>query len=102
MTITTLAVLMAALAEHENGPARTLARDGQAAAGREPSPVRAGVTCAMRVVPVVPTFDAGILAPRPRQLGEAVVENDPIVRDSVSPCAAAVGRRASRPGTGER
>ena len=90
MTITTLVVLMTALADHKSGLAQA------------PPASRAGATCTIRVVRVAPTFDAGILAPRPKRFGDALVEDDAMVRDSVSACAGASTRRVSGAGTGER
>ena len=92
MTMTGLVVLMTALAGDEGRPA----------AARATSPERPGVTCALRVVRVAPSFDAGILAPRPRRAGIEAVADDPMVRDSVSPCAGTTTRRAARPGSVER
>jgi hypothetical protein len=100
MTMTTMVVLMTALADHSNGSARTLAPDGRPAADLAPSVVRAGVTCALRVVHVPPALDSGILARPPRHFGDAVAGDDAIVRDSLSSCAGVAGRRVS--GTGER
>jgi hypothetical protein len=102
MTMTTMVVLMTALADHRNGPARTLAPDGRPAAAPAASVARAGVTCALRVVHVPPAFDSGILARPPRHFGDAIAGNDAIVRDSLSPCAGVAGRRVSGGGTGER
>jgi hypothetical protein len=102
MTITTLVVLMTALAEQESAPGRgpgPAARPPAAALSTASAP---GVTCAMRVVRVSPSFDAGILAPPARTFGGVRVEMDGIVRDSVSPCAGASARRASQAGAGER
>lgn len=92
MTMTALVVLMTALATDEGGPA----------ASTPANPERPGVTCALRVVRVPPSFDAGILAPPPRRAGDAIVADDPMVRDSVSPCGGTRTRRAARPGGLER
>ena len=92
MTMTALVVLMTALAGDEGRPT----------ADRATSPERPEVTCTLRVVRVPPSFDAGILAPRPRRAGDAVVADDPMVRDSVSPCAGTTTRRAARPRGVER
>jgi hypothetical protein len=87
MTMTALVVLMTALATDEGG--RT--------ASRPASPDMPAVTCTLRVVSVQPTFDAGILAPVPRRAADAVVADDPMVRDSVSPCGGTTTLRAARP-----
>jgi hypothetical protein len=102
MTMTTMVVLMTALADHRSGPARPLAPDGRPEAARAASIARAGVTCALRVVHVPPAFDSGILARPPRHFGDAIAGDDAIVRDSLSPCAGVAGRRVSGGGTGER
>jgi hypothetical protein len=101
MTITTLVVLMAALAEHEGG-APALTAGARLGTARESPASSAGVTCTMRVVRLSPTFDAGILAPRPRVYGDALVGMDAIVRDSASACAGTSTRRVSEPKTGQR
>jgi len=101
MTMTTLVVLMTALADHNNGPARTLAPEGRPAASLAPSVARSGVTCALRVVHVPPAFDSGIFAQTPRRFGDVIAGDEAMVRDSLSPCAGVAGRRVSRPGTGE-
>ena len=75
MTITTVVVLMAALAEPESGTVRPPAA-AQRAAARETLLSPAGVTCTMRVVRLSPTFDAGILAPRARVYGDAAAVPD--------------------------
>jgi hypothetical protein len=102
MTMTTMVVLMTTLADHRNGPARTLAPDGRSAAAPAASVVQAGATCALRVVQVPPAFDSGILARPARHFGDAIAGDDAIVRDSLSPCAGVAGRRVSGGGTGER
>jgi hypothetical protein len=102
MTMTTMVVLMAALADHRNGPARKLALDGRPAAAPTASVARAGVTCALRVVHVPPAFDSGIFARPPRRFGEAIAGDDAIVRDSLSACAGVAGRRVSEEGTAKR
>ena len=99
MTMTSMVVLMTALADHGNGPARTLAPDGRPAAA---SAARPAATCALRVVHVPPAFDSGILAPPTRRFGDAIAGDDAIVRDSLSSCAGVAGRRVSGSGTGER
>ena len=95
MTITTLVVLMAALAEHESAAGRSPTAGAQHGTPREAQASAAGVTCTMRVVRLSPTFDAGILAPRPRVYGDALLGQDAIVRDSVSACAGTSTRRVS-------
>ncbi len=99
MTMTSMVVLMTALADQRSGPARTFAPDGRPAAA---SVARPAVTCAMRVVHVPPAFDSGILARPPRRFGDAIAGDDAIVRDSLSSCAGVAGRRVSGSGTGER
>lgn len=102
MTMATMVVLMTALADPKNGPARTVAPDGRPAAGLAPSVAGAGVTCALRVVHVPPAFDSGIFARLPRRFGDAIGGDDAIVRDSLSACAGVAGRRVSGEGTRER
>jgi hypothetical protein len=102
MTMTTLVVLMTALSDQRNGPARTLAPDGRPTAGLAPSVARAGVTCALRVVHIPPAFDSGIFARLPRRFGDVIAGDEAMVRDSLSPCAGVAGRRVSGAGTGER
>ena len=92
MTMTALVVLMTALA----------ADQGKPVASRPANPDLPGVTCTLRVVSVRPTFDAGILAPAPRRAGDEVVADDPIVRDSVSPCGGTTTLRAARRRVRER
>jgi hypothetical protein len=102
MTMTTMVVLMTALADHKNGPARALAPVGRPAAGLAPSVAGAVVTCALRVVHVPPAFDSGIFARPPRRFGDAIAGDDAIVRDSLSACAGVAGRRVSEEGTAKR
>jgi len=92
MTMTALVVLMTALATGE----------GSTVAARPANPAMPAVTCTLRIVSVQPTFDAGILAPAPRRAGDAVVVDDPMVRDSVSPCAGTTTLRAARRGVRQR
>jgi len=92
MTMTALVVLMTALAGDE---ARLTGSRATSLEGPD-------VNCTLRVVRVAPSFDTGILPPRPRRAGDAAVADDPIVRDSVSPCAGTTTRRAARPGGLER
>ena len=96
-TMTTMVILMTALADH-----RTLAPDGRPAAAPAASVARAGVTCALRIVHVPPALDSGILARLPRLFGDAIAGDDAIVRDLLSSCAGVAGRRVSGGGTGER
>jgi hypothetical protein len=102
MTMTTLVVLMAALAEHGSGTGGPPATAAERGAARDAPRSPAAVTCTMRVVRRSPTFDAGILAPRPRVYGDALAGLDAIVRDAASACAGSSTRRVSEPRAGER
>jgi len=86
MTITALVVLMTALAAEKTEPARPSvpAPEGQSAAAPRPATRRPGVTCTLRVVHAPADLDAAMVVRLPVRPRDPI---DPIVRDSVSPCA---------------
>ena len=103
MTLSAVVVLAAGLAAASTGgraPAAPAKHGSAAPAARDWS--RPEVTCSLRIVHAPEAIDAGMLAPRPAQLGSARSVDAAIVRDSVSPCAGAPTRRAVGSGGPQR
>ena len=105
MTLSALVVLAAGLAAAGSGapsPAASARRGSAAPAAAARDRSQPEVTCSLRIVHAPEAVDAGMIAPLPVRLGNAVPIDDAIVRDSVSPCAGATTRRVAGPGGRQR